>query len=165
MGANMMDYESVRPLSVAQSGLSPGERRQLLEEFNDTTHAVPETTLPVLFEAQAARTPEAVAVVCGAESLSYAELNARANALAHHLIGRGVGPEALVGICLERSLEMVVALLATLKAGAAYLPLDPDYPATRLAHMLADAAPVLVLSTGSLRARLPETVAIIAFDA
>ena len=129
--------------------LDAGERRTLLEEFNATAREVPETTLPELFEAQVARTPEAVAVVFGDETLSYAELNARANRLAHHLIGLGVGPECLVGICLERSFDMVVALLATLKAGGAYLPLDPDYPEARLAQMLADAAPAVVLSTGA----------------
>ena len=100
----------------------------LLESFNATAHPVPEATLPQLFEAQVARTPEAVALVFGDQELSYGELNARANRLAHHLIGLGVGPEALVGVCLERSAEMVVAILAILKAGGAYVPLDPDYP-------------------------------------
>ena len=99
-----------------------------------------------------ARDPQATALVFGEESLTYQELNARANRLAHHLIGLGVGPESLVGIALERSLEMVVALLGILKAGGAYLPLDPDYPAGPAGHMLADAAPALVLTTsGSAR--------------
>ena len=119
--------------------LTEAERHRLLIEFNATAHPVPEATLPALFEAQVARTPEAVAVVCGAEALSYGELNARANRLAHHLIGLGIGPEVLVGVCLERSAEMVVALLAILKAGGAYLPLDPEYPEARLAFMLRDA--------------------------
>ena len=122
----------------------------LLEDFNATARPLPDATLPELFEAQVERDPQATAVVFGEESLTYQELNARANRLAHHLIGLGVGPESLVGICLERSLEMVVALLGILKAGAAYLPLDPHYPEARLAFMLADAAPALVLTTTTL---------------
>jgi non-ribosomal peptide synthetase component F len=128
----------------------------LLEEFNDTARPLPEATLPQLFEAQVAHAPGAIALVFGEESLTYQELNARANALAHHLIGLGVGPESLVGIALERSMEMVVALFGVLKAGGAYLPLDPDYPQARLAHMLADACPTIVLTSGALRARLPQ---------
>src|SRR5262249_451844 len=123
------------------------ERRTLLESFNATSRAVPDATLPELFEAQVERTPDAVAVVFGEATLTYAELNARANQVAHYLIGLGVGPESLVGIALERSLEMVVALVGVIKAGAAYLPLDPEYPEARLAQMLADAAPAFVLST------------------
>ena len=103
-------------------------------------------------------------MIFGQESLSYGELNTRANRLAHHLIGLGVGPESLVGIALERSTEMIVALLGTLKAGAAYLPLDPDYPQARLAHMLTDAAPALVLSSSALRSRLPGTVEVLSLD-
>ena len=95
--------------------------------------------MPALFAAQAARTPDAVAVVFEDGTLTYAELDARANRLAHRLRGLGVGPGVLVGLCAERSLEMVVGLLAVLKAGGAYVPLDPDYPAERLAFMLADA--------------------------
>ncbi|MCF1496581.1 amino acid adenylation domain-containing protein, partial [Agrobacterium vitis] len=87
-------------------------------------------------------------------SLSYGELNARANRLAHHLRGLGVRPDDRVAICVERSLDMVVALLAVLKAGGAYVPLDPDYPAERLAFMLADSAPRLLLTTPHLAARL-----------
>ena len=108
---------------------------------------MPEATLPALFEAQVARTPDAVAVVFEEESLTYAQLNARANRLAHHLIGLGIGPESIVALALPRSLEMVIGLLGILKAGAAYLPLDPDYPAERLAFMLEDAQPRLLVVT------------------
>ncbi len=134
--------------------LAPGERRRLLEEFNATRREVPEATLPQLFEAQVKRTPEVIALVSGEQSLSYGELNARANRLAHHLIGLGVGPESFVGVALPRGVEMVVAFLATLKAGAAYLPLDPDYPEARLAHMAADAGPAWVVTSDDLRGRL-----------
>ena len=92
-----------------------------------------------LFEAQAAKTPDAVAVVFEDRQLTYGELNARANRLAHHLRGLGVKPDARVAICVERGLEMVVGLLAILKAGGAYVPLDPAYPQERLGFMLADA--------------------------
>ncbi|MEA2754142.1 MAG: hypothetical protein QOJ54_431, partial [Aliidongia sp.] len=135
--------------------LKPEERRQILETWNDTAHPVPEATFPALFEAQIARTPEATALVFEETSLSYAELNARANRLAHHLIGMGIGPEDIVALCLPRSLDLVVSLLAILKAGAAYLPLDPDYPEARLAFMLADARPHCVLATATTAAQLP----------
>jgi pristinamycin I synthase 3 and 4 len=145
--------------------LASGERHRLLEAFNATTREVAEATLTTLLEAQAERTPEAVALVVEDQSISFGEFNTRANRLAHHLIGLGVGPESIVGICLERSAEMVVALLGILKAGGAYLPLDPGYPQSRLEQMLADAAPVLVLSTSALRGRLPATAAVLALDA
>ncbi|MFF4097753.1 amino acid adenylation domain-containing protein, partial [Streptomyces sp. NPDC001834] len=103
-------------------------------------------TLPGLFEAQVVRTPDAMAVECGQECVSYGELNARANRLARELVARGVGPESVVGLALPRSVDMVVALLAVLKAGGAYLPVDPEYPADRIAYMLKDAGPRLVLS-------------------
>ncbi|MGK9167611.1 AMP-binding protein, partial [Inquilinus limosus] len=106
--------------------LAPAERRRILEEWNATVHPSPEATLPELLEAQAARTPTATALIYEEQSLTYAELDAWANRLAHHLIARGAGPETIVGLCLERSPAMVVALLAILKSGAAYLPLDPD---------------------------------------
>ena len=144
--------------------LGPEERHMLLKEFNDTARPLPEATLPQLFEAQVERDPQAIALVFDEKSLTYQELNARANRLAHHLIGLGVGPESLVGIALERSIEMVVALLGVLKAGGAYLPLDPDYPQARLAHMLADASPALVLTTGVLRARLLERIEVLSLD-
>ena len=123
--------------------LEPEERRQLLVDWNATEREVVAATLPELFEAQVARSPEAVALVYEESRLSYAELNERANRLAHLLISLGTGPEDLVALALPRSMEMVVGLLGILKAGAAYLPLDPDYPAQRLAYMLQDAAPVL----------------------
>ncbi|MGK9237384.1 AMP-binding protein, partial [Inquilinus limosus] len=135
--------------------LAPEERRRILVEWNDTARPVPDATLPALFEAQAARSPDATAVVFEDARLSYAELNARANRLAHHLIGRGVGPETVVALCLERSFDMVVALLGILKAGAAYLPLDPDYPAERLAFMVEDARPACAVTTAACAGRLP----------
>ena len=119
--------------------LSPDERRTILTGWNDTARAVPDATIPELFAAQARRTPDAVALVCDDATLSYRELDARANQLAHHLRSLGAGPETIVALCVERSFDMVVALLAILKAGAAYLPLDPDYPHERLAFMLAEA--------------------------
>lgn len=99
-----------------------------------------------VFEAQAARTPDAVALVCGEDRLTYAELNARANRVARGLVDQGVGPESLVALALTRSADAVTGLLGVLKAGAAYLPLDAEYPAERIAHMLGDARPVLALT-------------------
>jgi len=145
--------------------LSAAERHILLENFNATTCPLPDATLPALFEAQVARAPQAIAQVFGEESLTYGELNALANRLAHHLIGLGVGPESLVGIAMERSIKMVVALLGVLKAGGAYLPLDPAYPEARLAYMVADAAPALLLSSGVLPVRLPQDIKLLNLDA
>ncbi|HEV3050315.1 MAG TPA: amino acid adenylation domain-containing protein, partial [Longimicrobium sp.] len=126
--------------------LPQAERRQVLQAWNQTAAEVPANRcIHELFEAQAARTPDAVAVVFEDASLTYAQLNARANRLAHHLRSRGVGPEVRVGVLMERSLEMVVSLLAVLKAGGAYVPLDPSLPAERLAYMLDDSAVPLVL--------------------
>ena len=145
--------------------LEVGERKQILEDWNDTERAIPEGTLPELFEAQVDKTPDAVAVVFEDQSLSYGELNARANRLAHYLMARGVGPESTVGICLPRSPEMIVALLGVLKAGAAYLPLDPEYPVQRLTFMLQDAAPVCVLTTGEVLGNLPGFHSLVMMDA
>ena len=126
--------------------LAPKDRHRLLVEWNATRAEYPGPhVLHSLIEAQVQRTPEAVAVSCEDQHLTYRELNRRANQLAHHLRHRGVGPETLVGIAMERSLEMVVGLVGVLKAGAAYVPIDPEYPADRVAFMLADAAiPVLL---------------------
>jgi amino acid adenylation domain-containing protein len=133
------------------------ERQQLLVEWNTTQTASPRAAcIQQLFEAQVARTPEAVAVVYGEQHLTYHELNCRANQLAHYLRTLGVGPEVLVGLCVERSLEMIVGVLGTLKAGGAYVPLDPTYPQERLAFMLTDTqAPVLLTQAGVVE-RLPK---------
>ncbi|AYG64357.1 amino acid adenylation domain-containing protein (plasmid) [Rhizobium jaguaris] len=143
-----------RPISSFEL-LAPAERRQIVEEWNATARPVPEVTLPALFEQQVCRSPAATALIFEDQELSYAELDARANRLAHHLIGLGIGPDQVVAICLERSPEMVVALLAILKAGAAYLPLDPGYPEARLGFMLDDAGPAALVTTSALAARLP----------
>ncbi len=135
--------------------LAPVERERLLGEFNDTARVVPVGTASELFEAQVARTPDAVAVICGDARVSYGELNARANRLARVLVKRGVGPERLVGLALPRSVDMVVAVLAVLKAGGAFLPIDTDYPGERIAFMLQDAEPVCVLTTGEVASGLP----------
>ena len=104
--------------------LEQEERQQILVEWNDTAREVPHTTLPALFEAQVKRSPEAIALLFEESTLTYAQLNAQANRLAHFLIGEGIGPENLVALALPRSIEMVVGLLAILKAGGGYLPLD-----------------------------------------
>ncbi len=132
--------------------LSSAERRRVLSEWNDTATEVPALTYPELFEEQAGRTPDAVAVAFEDLEVSYAELNARANRLARLLIARGVGPERIVGLAVPRSVEMVTALLAVMKAGGAYLPIDTKYPADRIAYMLQDAEPALVLTAGGVDA-------------
>jgi len=118
--------------------LGSSEVQQILCEWNDTAVPGSAECLHELIEAQVERTPEAPAVVFGEETLTYRELSARANQLAHHLERLGVGPDVRVGLCLERSTELVVALVATLKAGGAFVPIDPSYPAERIAYMLAD---------------------------
>ncbi|HEU0076091.1 MAG TPA: amino acid adenylation domain-containing protein, partial [Longimicrobiaceae bacterium] len=135
--------------------MGSAERARVVEEWNRTEAGYPsDRCLHHLFEAQAARTPDAAAVVFEEESLSYGALNARANRLAHHLRRLGVGREVRVGLCLERSLEMVVGLLGILKAGGAYVPLDPGYPAERLAFMLADSGVKVLLTREELRGAL-----------
>jgi amino acid adenylation domain-containing protein len=136
--------------------LGESERQQLLEEWNDTGRPYPrEQCIHHLFEEQVERAPEAIAVVYEDQQLTYRELNSKANQLAHHLRKLGVGPEVLVGICMERSVEMVVSLLAVLKAGGAYLPLDPEYPAARISLMAEDAAVPVVLTQERLTEQLP----------
>jgi amino acid adenylation domain-containing protein len=144
--------------------LAPQERRRVLVEWNDTDREVPAATWPVLFEAQVAAGPDRVAVVYGDTELTYAELNARANRLAHHLIEHGVGPEDVVGLAVPRSAQMVVALLAVLKAGAAYLPVDTGYPAERIAFMLDDAAPACVITTVDTAPGLPADTRVLVLD-
>jgi len=136
--------------------LSPAEQRQLLGQCNSAGVPLAASSIQQEFEAQAARTPKAIAVVCGDEHLTYAALDQQANQLAHTLQQRGVGPETPVGLCVERSLEMVVGLLGILKAGGAYLPLDPGYPSERLAFMLADSQAPILLTQASLLPHLPQ---------
>ena len=139
-----------RPISTLPI-LTEAERHQLLVEWNDTAAEYPkDSCIHKLFEAQVERTPEAVAVQFERKQLTYRELNRRANQLAQYLKGLGVGPQKLVGICVEPSLEMVIGLLGILKAGGAYVPLDPSYPKERLAFMLEDARVSVLLTQESL---------------
>ena len=125
--------------------LSENERSQLLG-WNDTQADFPQVCTHELFERQVDRNPEAVALVFGSRRLTYRELNVKANKVAHHLRQRGVKPNVLVGVCLERSPELIVALLAVWKAGGAYVPIDPTYPKDRIAFMIDDAQPLVVLT-------------------
>jgi nonribosomal peptide synthetase DhbF len=135
--------------------LAPRERKQILVGWNNSARSAPLATLPELFQRQAARTPGATAVTYGSQSMSYAELNARANQLARHLVSLKAGPERLVAVAMDRSPELVVAVLAVLKSGAAYLPVDPGYPADRIEFMLAESGPVAVLTTQQSSEHLP----------
>lgn len=146
--------------------LTAAERTQLLLTWNDTRSAFSDDLLHRRIEARVAQTPEAIAVVSAEGQLTYHELNARANRLAHTLRELGVGEESLVGLCVERSLALVVGLLAILKAGGAYVPLDPTYPTERLAFMLEDAQAAVLLTQQHLIAQLPAGAArIICLDA
>ncbi|HVV73605.1 MAG TPA: condensation domain-containing protein, partial [Verrucomicrobiae bacterium] len=146
-------------LAAALPILSSQERDKLLVEWNDTQAPYPsDLCVHQLFEEQVDRDPQAIAVVYGDVSLTYGELNERSNRLAHHLIGLGVVPDARVAICVERSLEMVVGLLAILKAGGCYVPLDPAYPSERLGYMLKDSAPTIVLTHPAARANLDQAL-------
>ncbi|MCY8864481.1 non-ribosomal peptide synthetase DhbF [Bacillus spizizenii] len=135
--------------------LAPEERSSMVTDWQSVSEKIPHACLPEQFEKQAALSPEAIAVVCEDQSLSYAELNERANRLARMLISEGVGPEQFVALALPRSLEMAVGLLAVLKAGAAYLPLDPDYPADRIAFMLEDAQPAFFMTNTKAAENIP----------
>ncbi len=155
--------DPTRPLS--RIALLPDEERtRILHTWNDTARELPVRTLPRLFEEQVRRTPGHDAVVFADETVGYRELNERANRLAHHLISRGVGPEDFVALVVPRSVEMVVALLATVKAGAAYLPVDPAYPAERIAHMVHDGRPVLALTTAAVAGTVPGEVPTLVLD-
>ncbi|MEW2626272.1 amino acid adenylation domain-containing protein, partial [Streptomyces sp. NPDC048106] len=144
--------------------LDDAELGQVLSEWNDTRHDVPENTLPALFEAQAAKAPDGVAVVFEGVELSYGEVNERANRLARLLVERGAGPERFVAVALPRSAELVIALLAVLKTGAAYVPIDPEYPADRIAYILADANPMAVITVEDSGVELPADTARILLD-
>ncbi|MFF7648192.1 amino acid adenylation domain-containing protein, partial [Streptomyces canus] len=137
--------------------LEAAERHRLLTEWNGPVERVPAATVLDRFAEQVRRAPAAPAVETGSEVLSYAELDRRSDRLAHRLIERGAGPEVFVGLALPRSAEIVVAVLAVLKSGAAYLPVDPEYPAERIAFMLADAGPALLLTDADTMDRLPES--------
>ncbi|MFD8705822.1 amino acid adenylation domain-containing protein [Kitasatospora sp. NPDC059648] len=146
--------EPARPLSELEL-LPAAERRRIVADWNSTGEGVPAVTLAALFETAAARAPQALALEHGDTRLTYRELGARANRLARLLIGRGIGPEQFVAVALPRGVELVVAVLAVAKAGAAFVPVDPGYPAERIAFMLADAGPALVVTTSD--SGLPET--------
>lgn len=140
--------------------LSEAERHQLLVEWNDTAREYPtDKCIHQLFEEQVAKTPHAVAVVFEQQELTYRQLNHKANQLAHYLQTLGVKPEVLVGICVERSVEMVVGILGILKAGGAYVPLDPNYPQERLSYMLADSGVQVLLTHSKLSSSLPSHTA------
>lgn len=135
--------------------LAPEERSSMVTDWQSVSEKIPHACLPEQFEKQAALRPDAIAVVYENQELSYAELNERANRLARMLISEGVGPEQFVALALPRSLEMAVGLLAVLKAGAAYLPLDPDYPADRIAFMLKDAQPAFIMTNTKAANHIP----------
>ncbi|MCX4967287.1 amino acid adenylation domain-containing protein [Streptomyces sp. NBC_00654] len=145
-------------------GLSADERRRVLEEWNATARPVAPATLPALIEARAARIPRGTALSYQGRALGYDELNRRANRLARVLLAEGAGPETRVALALPRAPDMVVALLAVLKAGAAYVPVDVRYPADRVARMLGDARPLLAVVTGATRGVLPEGTTALVLD-
>ncbi|MGH3753654.1 MAG: non-ribosomal peptide synthase/polyketide synthase, partial [Pseudonocardiaceae bacterium] len=144
--------------------LTEAQRSQLLVQWNDTDSDGPAATLPELVAAAVARTPDAPAVVYADGAVSFAELDARANRLARLLIAHGAGPERIVALALPRSVEIIVAQLAATLAGAAFLPVDPAYPTERIAFMLADARPVLVLTVAEVAAGLPAAATVLVLD-
>ncbi len=148
-----------RPLR-AVGVLSAAERRQVLTDVNDTVAPLPAVTLPALLEYRASQCPDAIAVIYGQTAMTYEALSARADRLAELLTGLGAGPESVVAVVMERSAELMVALLAVLKAGAAYLPADPGYPAQRLAFLLADARPAVILTAAARVADLSALVSV-----
>ncbi|MER5218670.1 amino acid adenylation domain-containing protein, partial [Streptomyces sp. NPDC002838] len=145
-----------RPIGAVVDTLDAAERELVIHRFNDTAAPTPDVTIPGLFERQAAATPDAVAVICGARSLTYRELDTLADRVARELVARGVGPETVVGLALPRSADLVVALLGVLKAGGAYLPVDPKYPSTRLDFIVSDARPRLFLTDPETAGVLPD---------
>ncbi|MEU5343191.1 amino acid adenylation domain-containing protein, partial [Streptomyces sp. NPDC020766] len=144
--------------------LSEEERHRLVAEWNDTVQEVPAATLPELFQGRVAEHPDAVAVVVDGTEVTFAELDERANRLARLLIRRGIGPERIVGLALPRSVDLIVGLLAVLKSGAGYLPIDPEYPAERIAFMLTDAVPSLTLTITEVAGRITTGPALLLDD-
>jgi amino acid adenylation domain-containing protein len=152
--------ESVLNVNMEQplwgtSILSSEERRQILVDWNNTRMDVQPQTLHELFERQAEETPNAIAVICGDQSISYTSLNRRSNRLARYLRKLGAGPEVMVGICMPRGLDLIIGILGILKSGSAYVPLDPNYPAERVEYMLTDSAAPLLVIQKSLAERIP----------
>ena len=139
--------------------LPDAERTRLMSDWNDTGRNYEATTIHAAFEAQVARTPDATAVVFEDHSLSYAALNAKANRLAHALRARGAGPGQPIGLCVTRSLDLLIGALGILKAGAAYVPLDPAYPADRIAHYISDSGARLIVTQSALQDQLPDHTA------
>lgn len=140
----------------SHSALSEIEREQILHGFNSTSAMYPEDGLiHSIFQARAEQRPDAIALISGDQRLTYAQLNSRANCVAHALLSQGVRPDDRIGLCIERSLDLVIGLLGILKAGAAYVPLDPAYPTERLAFMIEDSSPKVILTHTNYRARLP----------
>ncbi|NUS90646.1 MAG: amino acid adenylation domain-containing protein, partial [Streptomyces sp.] len=156
----LLDTASAQPeLRLSDLPLAdPAAQRAQLAAWNNTTRTYPPVTLPALFEKQAARTPEHTALISGDHRLTYRQLDERANQLAHHLISLGVGPEDCVALALPRTELAIVAVFAVLKAGAAYVPIDPSYPQDRIDYLLEDTRPVLILSTRGAASALPRGV-------
>lgn len=154
---NSTRYEATDPQPLDLSLLSHQEIKQLFGEWNNTQADYPQNTcIHQLFEAQVAKNPNKVAVSFEGEQLTYQQLNERANKLAHHLKSLNVLPEVTVGICLERSLNLVIGLLAILKSGGSYVPLDPAYPYDRLAFMIEDSQMPVLITQSQFLNRLPE---------
>src|SRR5581483_2742133 len=179
--ADLFDEATVRALGarltrlLGQCGRDPARRlstfdiitvaeRREISAWNDTAHAIPGTTFPELFAKQAARTPDASAIIFENEHITYADLNKRANRLARLLIARGAGPERFVAIAVPRSPDMIVAVLAVLKTGGAYVPVDPAYPPDRIAYILRETRPVTVLTTAEVAATLPGRLPLLVFE-
>ncbi|WP_368908784.1 AMP-binding protein, partial [Bacillus wiedmannii] len=132
----------------------PEENHKVLFEWNETKEAKDLITLPLLFEKQVQKNPNKIAVTCNGVYLTYKELNERANELAHYLVEEGIGPNHFVALVFPRSIEMVVSMLAVLKAGAAYLPIDPEYPAERINYIVNDAKPIYIITHSSVSSTL-----------
>src|SRR5262249_1743950 len=154
---NLLGYVAANPEARVMDipVLTPEETRLIAQDWNKTDAYVPKCLAHEVFEAHAGLHPDAVAVVCNGQQLTYRELNERANQLAHYLLSRGAGPEKLIGIFVERSPQMLVALLGVLKAGAAYVPLDPAYPKDRIAFIVEDAGLELLITQQGLGEALP----------